>query len=64
MIRWYWKLQQHLVQDSVRTIAMDGTEGLGSELVCIDTGIRLPPVGEGIKPFVQCNRGCRWFATG
>src|SRR5215207_5379981 len=42
--------QQHLGEDSVRCIAMDGTEGLTRGLEVIDTGIAIAmPVGEGIK---------------
>lgn len=44
------EVQQHLGQDSVRTIAMDGTEGLVRGTVVTDTGIAIAmPVGEAIK---------------
>src|ERR1700710_1410554 len=42
--------QQHLGEDSVRCIAMDGTEGLVRGLEVTDTGLAITmPVGEGIK---------------
>src|ERR1700704_6135171 len=42
--------QQHLGEDSVRCIAMDGTEGLTRGLEVIDTGIAIAmPVGDAIK---------------
>src|SRR5690606_14029895 len=42
--------QQHLGEDRVRTIAMDGTEGLVRNMEVVDTGspIRMP-VGDDIK---------------
>ena len=42
--------QQHLGEDRVRTVAMDGTEGLVRGLKAVDTGspIRMP-IGEDIK---------------
>ncbi|HAP07092.1 MAG TPA: F0F1 ATP synthase subunit beta [Planctomycetaceae bacterium] len=44
------EVQQHLGEDSVRTIAMDGTEGLVRGTVVTDTGKPITmPVGEGIK---------------
>ena len=44
------EVQQHLGEDSVRTIAMDGTEGLVRGMEVIDTGIPIAmPVGEGIN---------------
>jgi F0F1-type ATP synthase alpha subunit len=44
------EVQQHLGEDSVRCIAMDGTEGLMRGLEVVDTGIAIAmPVGEGIK---------------
>src|SRR5664279_4702655 len=44
------EVQQHLGEDSVRTIAMDGTEGLVRGMVVIDTGIPIAmPVGDAIK---------------
>src|SRR5487761_2130886 len=44
------EVQQHLGEDSVRTIAMDGTEGLVRGLEVIDTGIAIAmPVGENIN---------------
>ena len=44
------EVQQHLGEDSVRTIAMDGTEGLVRGTVVIDTGKAIAmPVGEAIK---------------
>ncbi|MHA4846675.1 F0F1 ATP synthase subunit beta [Flavitalea antarctica] len=42
--------QQHLGEDSVRCIAMDGTEGLVRGMEVIDTGSAITmPIGEGIK---------------
>ena len=42
--------QQHLGEDSVRCIAMDGTEGLVRGMEVTDTGAAIAmPVGEGIK---------------
>jgi F-type H+-transporting ATPase subunit beta len=44
------EVQQHLGEDSVRTIAMDGTEGLVRGMAVVDTGIPIAmPVGEGIN---------------
>src|ERR1700755_2276719 len=44
------EVQQHLGEDSVRTIAMDGTEGLVRGTKVTDTGKPIAmPVGEGIK---------------
>ncbi len=44
------EVQQHLGEDSVRCIAMDGTEGLIRVLAVTDTGqARAMPIGEGIK---------------
>src|SRR6187549_904356 len=44
------EVQQHLGEDSVRTIAMDGTEGLVRGTVVTDTGKPIAmPVGEGIR---------------
>src|SRR3954468_15595935 len=44
------EVQQHLGEDSVRTIAMDGTEGLVRGMEVIDTGKAIAmPVGEGIN---------------
>src|SRR6478609_7643254 len=44
------EVQQHLGEDSVRCIAMDGTEGLMRGTEVIDTGIAIAmPVGEEIK---------------
>src|SRR6188474_3010645 len=44
------EVEQHLGEDSVRCIAMDGTEGLVRGLEVIDTGIAIAmPVGEQIK---------------
>ena len=44
------EVQQHLGEDSVRTIAMDGTEGLVRGTEVRDTGKPITmPVGEGIK---------------
>ena len=44
------EVQQHLGEDSVRTIAMDGTEGLVRGMVVIDTGKPIAmPVGDAIK---------------
>ena len=43
------EVQQHLGEDSVRTIAMDGTEGLVRGMTVTDTGIAIAmPVGENI----------------
>src|SRR6185503_12523044 len=44
------EVQQHLGEDSVRTIAMDGTEGLMRGMEVTDTGIPIAmPVGDAIK---------------
>src|SRR3954469_21760098 len=44
------EVQQHLGEDSVRTIAMDGTEGLVRGMVVIDTGKPIAmPTGDAIK---------------
>jgi F-type H+-transporting ATPase subunit beta len=44
------EVQQHLGEDSVRAIAMDGTEGLVRGMEVVDTGKGiLMPVGEGIN---------------
>src|SRR6476620_12203961 len=44
------EVQNHLGEDSVRTIAMDGTEGLVRGIDVVDTGAPIAmPVGEGIK---------------
>src|SRR4026209_355660 len=44
------EVEQHLGEDSVRCIAMDGTEGLVRGLEVIDTGIAIAmPVGEDIN---------------
>src|SRR5450432_2912470 len=44
------EVQQHLGEDSVRCIAMDGTEGLIRGLEVLDTGIPISmPVGDAIK---------------
>src|SRR6188508_817699 len=44
------EVQQHLGEDSVRTIAMDGTEGLIRGTEVEDTGKPIAmPIGEGIK---------------
>lgn len=44
------EVQQHLGEDSVRTIAMDGTEGLVRGMTVVDTGKAIAmPTGEGIK---------------
>ena len=44
------EVQQHLGEDSVRTIAMDGTEGLVRGMEVTDTGKNiLMPTGEGIN---------------
>jgi len=44
------EVQQHLGEDSVRTIAMDGTEGLVRGMAVIDTGKGITmPTGEAIK---------------
>ncbi len=44
------EVQQHLGEDSVRTIAMDGTEGLVRGTVVIDTGKPITvPTGNAIK---------------
>src|SRR5689334_18901646 len=44
------EVQQHLGEDSVRTIAMDGTEGLVRGTRVVDTGIPIAmPVGDAIK---------------
>jgi F-type H+-transporting ATPase subunit beta len=44
------EVQQHLGEDSVRTIAMDGTEGLVRGMDVVDTGIPIAmPIGDAIK---------------
>ena len=44
------EVQQHLGEDSVRTIAMDGTEGLVRGMDVTDTGIGIAmPTGDGIN---------------
>ncbi|MBX2888608.1 MAG: F0F1 ATP synthase subunit beta [Ferruginibacter sp.] len=44
------EVQQHLGEDSVRTIAMDGTEGLVRGMEVVDTGSQISmPTGEHIK---------------
>ena len=44
------EVQQHLGEDSVRTIAMDGTDGLVRGMEVVDTGKAIAmPVGEDIK---------------
>ncbi|MBU3744582.1 MAG: F0F1 ATP synthase subunit beta, partial [Sediminibacterium sp.] len=44
------EVQQHLGEDSVRTIAMDGTEGLVRGMTVTDTGRPITmPTGEGIN---------------
>jgi F-type H+-transporting ATPase subunit beta len=44
------EVQNHLGEDSVRTIAMDGTEGLVRGIDVVDTGAPIAmPTGEGIK---------------
>jgi F-type H+-transporting ATPase subunit beta len=44
------EVQQHLGEDSVRTIAMDGTEGLVRGMAVVDTGKPIAmPTGDAIK---------------
>ena len=44
------EVQQHLGEDSVRCIAMDGTEGLVRGMEVVDTGKPIAmPIGEGIN---------------
>ncbi|MCB0742143.1 MAG: F0F1 ATP synthase subunit beta, partial [Chitinophagaceae bacterium] len=44
------EVQQHLGEDSVRTIAMDGTEGIVRGMAVADTGKPIAmPIGESIK---------------
>jgi F-type H+/Na+-transporting ATPase subunit beta len=44
------EVQQHLGEDSVRTIAMEGTEGLTRGMDVVDTGAPIAmPIGENIK---------------
>src|ERR1700760_1367238 len=44
------EVQQHLGEDSVRCIAMDGTEGLVRGTEVLDTGKAIAmPIGEGIR---------------
>ena len=44
------EVQQHLGEDSVRTIAMDGTEGLVRGMKVVDTGKAIAmPTGEAIR---------------
>src|ERR1700741_3471571 len=43
------EVQQHLGEDSVRCVAMDGTEGLVRGMDVVDTGIAIAmPIGEDI----------------
>jgi F-type H+-transporting ATPase subunit beta len=43
-------VQQHLGEDSVRTIAMDSTEGLVRGMEVVDTGYAIKmPIGEDIN---------------
>src|ERR1700754_3313590 len=44
------EVQQHLGEDSVRTIAMDGTEGLVRGVEVVDTGKPIAmPIGDGVN---------------
>src|SRR5215831_3121510 len=44
------EVQQHLGEDSVRTVAMDSSEGLMRGMDCVDTGTNIKmPVGEQIR---------------
>ena len=44
------EVQQHLGEDSVRTIAMDATDGLTRGTEAVDTGLPITmPVGDAIK---------------
>jgi len=44
------EVQQHLGEDSVRTVAMDATEGLMRGMEVVDTGLPITmPIGESIK---------------
>ncbi len=44
------EVQQHLGEDSVRTIAMEGTEGLTRGMDVVDTGAPIAmPIGENVK---------------
>jgi F-type H+-transporting ATPase subunit beta len=44
------EVQQHLGEDSVRTIAMDATEGLKRGMEAVDTGTNIKmPIGEDIR---------------
>jgi F-type H+-transporting ATPase subunit beta len=44
------EVQKHLGEDSVRTVAMDATEGLMRGMVVVDTGLPITmPIGESIK---------------
>ncbi|MBX2844822.1 MAG: F0F1 ATP synthase subunit beta [Saprospiraceae bacterium] len=44
------EVQQHLGEDSVRTVAMDGTEGLTRGAVVVDTGAPISmPIGDEVK---------------
>lgn len=44
------EVQQHLGEDRVRTIAMDGTEGLQRGVDVLDTGVAIAmPIGDDIK---------------
>ena len=52
------EVQQHLGEDSVRTIAMDGTEGLVRGMQVIDTG---KAIGMPVGPLVN---GCLLNVTG
>ena len=52
------EVQNHLGEDSVRTIAMDGTEGLMRGLDVVDTGRSYYYAGQraNSRPPFQCNR--------
>lgn len=44
------EVQQHLGEDRVRAISMEGTEGLQRGMDCVDTGAPISmPTGEGVK---------------
>ncbi|MEO5582870.1 MAG: F0F1 ATP synthase subunit beta, partial [Saprospiraceae bacterium] len=44
------EVQQHLGEDTVRTIAMDSTDGLRRGIEVIDTGVNITmPTGDAIK---------------
>ena len=51
------EVQQHLGEDSVRTVAMDATEGLMRGMTVVDTGLPITmPIGESINCLLYTSR--------